>query len=102
MNRAPRIVDPENTEDLVLTMEFENTQVTVFARDPDGDALNFVWITPPGSVVQTFDGDSDTLQYSTLSLMRDPTLHGRRIRLAIDDGEDEVFVDWLVQMPGAK
>jgi len=101
MNRAPRIVDPTDTQDLVLLMEFETNQVTVFARDPDGDALNFVWITPPGAVVQTVDGDSDALQYSTLSLVRAPDLHGRNIRLAVDDGESEVFVDWTIQMPGA-
>lgn len=102
MNTAPRIVEPDTNQDLFVVMEFEWNQVTVFARDADGDVLNFEWIAPPGAVIETSDGGDGTLQYSTLLLQRDPLLNGRRLTLAIDDGEVSEFVNWTISLPGSK
>lgn len=101
VNTAPRITRPDPSDDLVLVMESDWNQVVAFARDDDGDVLNFTWVPPVGAVTETTDGEDNQLQYSVLSVRLDPALAGRRILLAVDDGQAEAFVEWTLQMPGA-
>lgn len=102
MNEAPRIIRPEQTDNLQLLMEFEWNQVTVFARDDDDDALNFQWVAPIGAQTETSDGEDNSLQYSNFRVRRDALLHGTEVTLAVDDGEEETFVEWTLIMPGAQ
>lgn len=102
VNTPPRIVEPDTSQDLVLVMEFEWNQVTAFARDPDGDVLNFDWVGPLGAEIETLDGGDGALQYSTFRIRRDPELDGTRVTLAVDDGEDARFAEWTLAMPGGK
>lgn len=102
VNRAPRIVQPDPTEDLVLVMDNELNQVIVFARDDDGDALTFLWVPPPDAEYEIDDGNQRGLAWSSLSLVRDPDLDGEELLVAVDDGQSEAFASWTIQLPGAK
>ena len=98
-NQPPEVLFPDPPyQDIPLVMD-RDTRITVVAQDPDGDALDFVWIVPvnvPHSWVTQPEGN---LWYSVLSIETDPILDGQRIDLVISDDLDEVELSWLVEVP---
>jgi len=98
-NRPPQILRPEgDLQDIPLVMD-RDTRLTVVARDPEGEPLDFVWIV---GVDVPFDWTTSTegdLWYSVMRISPDPELDGRRIECVVSDGELEESVTWLVTVP---
>jgi hypothetical protein len=101
LNHPPRVVSPENTNDLVLLLDTEWTRATVVARDDDDDALQFLWLVPFGAETSIDEGVQDNLWFSNLFLRRSAEFEGELLEVAVQDGEDEVIVRWEITLKEA-
>lgn len=98
-NQPPEILRPEgNHQDIPLVMD-RDTRLTVVARDPEGQPLDFVWIVPVDVPFDWTTSTSGDLWYSVLRINSDPSLDGRVIECVVSDGELEESVTWLVSVP---
>lgn len=98
-NDPPQILIPTpSDEDIPLVMD-RDVRVTVVARDPEGQRLDFVWIVPVDVEHDWTTSPEGDLWYSVLDLPADPLLDGRRVELIVSDGIDEVRLRWLVEVP---
>lgn len=81
----------------ILTFDGPVERLTVIARDPDGDALQFIWSLPPLAVGDENTTIVDGTYISRLDLAYDDALDGELVILTILDAQEARDLVWQVE-----